>query len=196
MAGTGKIAFIPDRLYYVRLNIEPSNGQALSLPKRNPCFPNGHQARYTAETVLRTRPKTYRKIVHLLADPNWSALQISKTCRVSEHTVRAIRAREAQEIAERKKTLAVMLANVAELGAERMEQTIGKASLRDATIATGVSVDKIALLTGPRMGFLVNIANIQPPTPEERAERRAVHAQLDEITRLLQEGSQPREDAH
>ena len=96
------------------------------------------------------------------------ALQISKTCRVSEHTVRAIRKREAQDIAERKKSLAVMLANVAELGAERMEQTIGKASLRDAVIATGVSVDKVALLTGPKMGLQVNIANIQPPTPEER----------------------------
>ena len=60
----------------------------------NPRLPNGHQARYTAETVLRTRPKTYRKIVHLLADPYWSVLQISKVCRVSEHTVRAIRTRD------------------------------------------------------------------------------------------------------
>ena len=76
--------------------IELSNGQALSLPQHKQPLPNGHQARYTADTVLRTRPKTYRKIVHLLADPNWSALQISKTCRVSEHTVRAVRAREAQ----------------------------------------------------------------------------------------------------
>ena len=122
---------------------EPSNGQALSLPKHNPRLPHGHQARYTAETVLRTRPKTYRKIVQLLADPYWSVLQISKNCRVSEHTVRAIREREAQDIAERKKTLAVMLANVAELGAERMEETIGKASLRDAAIGTGIAVDKM-----------------------------------------------------
>ena len=173
---------------------EPSNGQVLTLPQPKQPLPNGHQARYTAETVLRTRPKTYRKIVLLLADPNWSALQISKVCRVSEHTVRAIRKREAQDIADRKKSLAVMLANVAELGAERMEQTIGKASLRDAVIATGVSVDKVALLTGPKMGLQVNIANIQPPSPEERAERRKVHAQLDEITRLLREGSQSRED--
>jgi hypothetical protein len=165
---------------------EPNNGQALSLPKHNPALPNGHQTRYTAETVLRTRPKTYRKIVHLLADPNWSALQISKTCRVSEHTVRAIRTREAQDIAERKKNLAIMLANVAELGAERMEQTIGKASLRDAVIATGVSVDKIALLTGPKAGLQVNIANIQPPSPEEDAARQRIDARLDEITKRLQ----------
>jgi hypothetical protein len=180
----------------VRLNmIELSKGQTVSLPQHKQHLPNGHPARYTAETVLRTRPKTYRKIVHLLADPYWSALQISKACRVSEHTVRAIRARETQDIAERKKTLAAMLANVAELGAERMEQTIGKASLRDAVIATGVSVDKVALLTGPKMGLLVNIANILPPTPQEDTEREARHARLDEITRLLHERSQLREDA-
>ena len=69
---------------------EPNNGKMLSLPEHKPRLPNGHQARYTAETVLRTRPKTYRKIVHLLADPYWSVLQISKDCRVSEHTVRPL----------------------------------------------------------------------------------------------------------
>src|SRR6516225_3078196 len=107
-----------------------NNGQVLSHREVRLLSPNGAQARYTAETVRRTRPKTYRKIVHLLADPNWSAIQISKACRVSEHTVRAIRERESKTIAERKKTLAAMLANVAERGAERMEETIGKASFR------------------------------------------------------------------
>ncbi len=163
---------------------EPSNGQVLRLHQDKQHLPNGHQARYTAETVLRTRPKTYRKIVHLLADPNWSVIQISKTCRVSEHTVRAIRQREAQDIAERKKSLAVMRANVAELGAERMEQTISKASLRDATIATGVAVDKVLALTG-QMPVGIQIANIVMPTPEQEEERRRRHNALDEITRLL-----------
>ena len=48
---------------------EPNNPKTLSLPEHKQRLPKGHQARYTAETVLRTRPKTYRKIVHLLADP-------------------------------------------------------------------------------------------------------------------------------
>ena len=65
--------------------------------------------------------------MQLLADPHASVNQIAKLHRVSTHTVRAIRYREAQDIAERKKTLAAMLANVAELGAGRMEETIGKA---------------------------------------------------------------------
>ena len=157
---------------------EPTNGHAISLPQLKQHLPNGHQARYIAETVLRTRPKTYRKIVHLLADPNWSALQISKTCRVSEHTVRAIRKREAQDIAERKKSLAAMLANVAELGAERMEETIGKAACAMQRSEPGSLWTRSLVLTGQRWRLRCNIANIVSCRHRrERAERRAVHAQ-------------------
>ena len=76
-----------------------------------------------------------------------------------------------------------MLANVAELGAGRMEETIGKASLRDAAIGTGIAVDKMLALTGQTPA--VQIANIVLPTEEERAERRALHDKLDEIARRL-----------
>src|SRR5205814_9149197 len=132
-----KLHFPPTTLINVRLNmIGTVDRKALSLPKHKPNLPNGHQARHTAETVLRTRPQIYRKIVHLLADPYWSVLQISKNCRVSEHTVRAIREREAQDIAERKKSLSAILVNVAELGANPHGADVGKASLRDAVMAT------------------------------------------------------------
>src|SRR5215469_9396389 len=161
--------------------VEPANVQALALQDKR-LLPKGDQRRYTAETVLRTRPKTYRKIVNLLADPNWSAIQISKVCRVSEHTVRAIREREAKTIAERKNTLAAMLATVAELGASRMEETIGKAKLRDAAIGTGIAVDKMLALTGQAPAVAVQVVM---PTPEEREARRRSHHALDEITRLL-----------
>jgi hypothetical protein len=121
------------------------------------------------------------------ADPLASVNQIAKFHRVSTHTVRAIRHREAQTIAERKKTLAALLANVAELGAARMEETIGKAGLRDAAIGTGVAVDKMLALTGQTQAL--QIANIVMPTEAEREERRAVHARLDEIARRLRENS-------
>ena len=59
-----------------------------------------------------------------------------------------------------------MLANVAELGA-RMEETIGKASLRNAAIGTGVAVENTMLaLTGLLLS--VQIANLVMPTAEER----------------------------
>jgi hypothetical protein len=87
------------------------------------------------------------------------------------------------EISERKKSIIGILSNVAELGASRMEETIGKASLRDATSGTGVAVDKMLALTG-QLPF-VQIANLVMPTEEERAERRAVHDRLDAICRKL-----------
>jgi transposase-like protein len=82
--------------------------------------------------LLRTRPKTYRAIVRLLAEPDAKIEHIAQQHRVSTHTVRAIREREAVAIADRKQRLVSIFGNVAELAAERMEELAGKASLRDA----------------------------------------------------------------
>lgn len=50
------------------------------------------------------------------------------------------------------------------------------------------AVDRAAGWTQSRaQGVTVNVANIVPPSDTERAERKAVHAQLDAITRLLSE---------
>jgi hypothetical protein len=87
------------------------------------------------------------------------------------------------EISERKKSIVGILSNVAELGAGRMEETIGKAGLRDAAIGTGIAVDKMLALTGQTAAF--QIANIVLPTPEERAERKRIHDALDAIARSL-----------
>lgn len=93
---------------------------------------------------LRERPRVYRKVVELLAEPGMSINQITKFCRVSEHTVRAVRDREAIPIAERKERLVSILGNVAELAAERMEELAPHATLRDAGMAAGVATDKLA----------------------------------------------------
>jgi hypothetical protein len=68
------------------------------------------------------------------------------------------------------------------LFASRVEK-IGKASLRDAAIGTGIAVDKMLALTGQMP--TVQIANLVMPTEEERALRRQIHAKLDEIARRL-----------
>jgi tetrahydromethanopterin S-methyltransferase subunit G len=162
---------------------EPNNGQALSPKDNRLLAPKGSQARYTGELLLRTRPQTYRAIARELAEPNASVNGISRRYRVSNHTVMGIREREAKSIAERKKHLVSILADVATVGAERMSQKIGKASLRDAAIGTGIAVDKMLALTGQLPS--VQIANLVMPSEEERAERRAVHARLDAIYRKL-----------
>jgi len=126
-------AFCSNTTYHVRVNIVQATSD---------------QNRFTAERVLRTRPKTYRAIVLLLADPGATVMHIAKRHRVSEHTVRAIRAREAQAIAERKQRLVSVFANVAEIAAERMEELAGKANLRDAGTTAGIATDKLLALIG------------------------------------------------
>jgi hypothetical protein len=91
--------------------------------------------------------------------------------------------RETVEISARKKSIIGILGNVAELGASRMEETIGKAGLRDAAIGTGIAVDKMLALTGQLPS--VQIANLVMPTAEERAALSAVDRRLDEISRKL-----------
>ena len=77
-----------------------------------------------------------------------------------------------------------MLANVAELGAGRMEETVGKVGCRDAAIVTGIATDKMLALQG-QSPVGIQIANIRMPSPEEREETRRAHHALDEITRIL-----------
>jgi hypothetical protein len=150
-----------------------------TLTPQNPEAAQG----FTAERVLRTRPKTYRAIVQLLADPHASINQIAKYQRVSTHTVRAIRAREANTIAERKQRLISIFVNVAEMSAERMEALCGKANLRDAGVSAGIATDKMLALTGQTA--LVNIANIRIPSEEERQRDYETDRKLDEITARL-----------
>jgi hypothetical protein len=164
--------------------MEPNNSQALSPKDNRLLAPKGSQARYTGELLLRTRPKTYRAIVRELAEPNASVNGIARAYRVSNHTVMGIREREAKSIAERKKNLVSILAAVATVGAERMSEKIGKASLRDAAIGTGIAVDKMLALTG-QMPVSTQVAVIQMPTPEQDEARCRAHHALDEITRLL-----------
>lgn len=75
-------------------------------------------------------------------------MHIARRHRVSEHTVRAIRAREAVAIAERKQRLVSIFGNVAEIAAECMEELAGQASLRDAGTTAGIATDKLLALSG------------------------------------------------
>ena len=122
--------------------IERRNGQPQSEREQSKTL-----GRFTGDRFLRERPRVYRKVVELLAEPGMSINQITKLCRVSEHTVRAVRDREAVPIAERKQWLMSIYGNVLEIAAERMEELAGTASLRDAGITAGIATDKLLALS-------------------------------------------------
>ena len=138
---------------------EPNNGHA----------PTTSADKYTGAIILRTRPHTYKRVVRLLSE-GVPAIRIARDCKVTERSVAAIAKREREEITERKKSLAGLMSNIAEIGGANVERKIGKASVRDAIIGTGIAIDKMLALTGQTPA--VQIANIVLPTEEERAERR------------------------
>jgi hypothetical protein len=157
----------------VHLNMcEPNNGHA----------PTTSADKYTGTIILRTRPHTYKRVVRLLSE-GVPAIRIARDCKVTERSVAAIAKREREEITERKKSLACLMSNIAEIGGANVERKIGKASVRDAIIGTGVAIDKMLALTSQTPA--VQIANIVLPSEEERAERRALHDKLDEIAARL-----------
>ena len=111
----------------------------------------------------------------LLANPDWSDRAIAESCKVSVHTIAAVREREASTIEARKKTRTSVLVDVATLGAEQMERKIGRSSLRDATIATGVSVDKVLALQGQspvgvQVACLVSTCQVKRRSAHEAAQ--------------------------
>ena len=152
---------------------EPNNGHA----------PTTSADKYTGTIILRTRPHTYKRVVRLLSE-GVPAIRIARDCKVTERSVAAIAKREREEITERKKSLACLMSNIAEIGGANVERKIGKASVRDAIIGTGVAIDKMLALTS-QSPVGIQIANIRMPSPEEREETNRRHRALDEITRLL-----------
>ena len=152
--------------------IEPNNGHASTTTAD----------KYTGAIILRTRPHTYKRVVRLLSE-GVPAIRIARDCKVTERSVAAIAKREREEITERKKSLAGLMSNIAEIGGANVERKIGKASVRDAIIGTGVAIDK--MLAPGQTPVAIQIANIQKPTPEEDERRRRIDYALDEITRLL-----------
>src|SRR5258708_6090999 len=99
--------------------VESVNGQSQS--QRDHLKP---KANYTGERLLRERPRVYRKVVELLAEPReqMSIRQICRLCHVTDDTVKAVEKREAIPIAARKQALLSIAANAAQLSAERMEE--------------------------------------------------------------------------
>lgn len=145
-------------------------------------LPEKPRARYTGEILLRTRPKTYYKCLRLLADPEWSINAIAQTCKVSEHTLTALRDAQTGDIAERKKQILSSMCDLATLSTERAVEKVGSASYRDAVIGAGVSVDKILALTNT---VPLTTGVVIMPSEQDQAERRAIDAKLNAIALKL-----------
>ena len=100
--------------------------------------------------------------MELLAEPREQVPydHICRLLRVSEHTLKAIEARESLSIAEQKERLLHKALRIASKAADRVEDQIEGANITQATVAFGVSAEKIMLLLGESGGVPLQV-NLQ-----------------------------------
>src|SRR5882724_13225 len=134
--------------------IQSRNGQSRSEPKP--------RSRFTGQRLKLLRPETYCQAVELLAEPR-EQVPYDHICRllhVSEHTLKAIEASESLSIAERKEKLLAKAWRLANKVIDRVEDQIDGANITQATVAFGVSTEKIMLLLGESGGIPLQV-NLQ-----------------------------------
>jgi hypothetical protein len=104
--------------------------------------------------------------------------------RVSEHTLKAIEARESLSKAERKQRLLDKALRIASKAADRVEDQIGAANVTQATVAFGVATEKIMLLLGEAGGGVPVQLNLQ-------VNAQLLHARYAELVKRIEEESDP-----
>jgi hypothetical protein len=117
---------------------------------------------FTGEIVKRTRPLTYNGVVEDLAR-DIPADRIARSRRVSDNTVVAIREREADLIADKKKTLAAMFDTLCERSIRRANKTVKTATYAQACVGAGISAQRAMELRGELQsdrGLTINLLNL------------------------------------
>jgi hypothetical protein len=142
------------------------------------------KANYTGFSLLKNRPKIYRAIANYLAE-GFSVHKITKLCNCHTYSVKAVEKREAERIEQKKKQLANLFANVAQLSAERVEEMIGKAGVRDAIVGSGVATDKLLAILGQTP--VAQIAIVNMPSDAERLKQAEQDRRLDAIAARIRE---------
>jgi len=163
----------------VQANMSQSrNGQSQSQLEQSK--PRG---RFTGQRLKLLRPETYRRAVELLAEPRQQVPydHICRSLRVSEHTLKTIEASESLSIAERKEKLLAKAWRLANKAIDRVEDQIDGANITQATVAFGVSTEKIMLLLGESGGIPLQV-NLQ-------IGRELLHARYNELMRQITEGA-------
>ena len=164
---------------------ESNNGESQSNGRSS--NPKRHNAKLCPFAIR-------QRIVNALANGD-SKRAIARRLRVSNNTVTAIAEQEWQQVDARKQRIVAQCERNATLAADQLAERLEteKLSANQLVPVFGVSVDKMLALTG--QGPCLQIANVIMPTPEEKAQRKAIDAKLDEIIRRLRDAAQMREDS-
>ena len=119
---------------------------------------------YTGERLERDRPEVYTEVVELLACGT-SVNYIAQCCRVSRHTIRAVRKREADSIAQFRVRLAFKCSLLAEAAMDQIREALeaGKVSVPLLVMIADKSTDMFLKLTRDIPLAVQSVFDIPPP---------------------------------
>jgi len=156
--------------------MQSPSAQWLSLP----CSPKSRGV-YTGARLARDRPEVYTEIVELLGYGT-SLNCIARHCRVSRHTIRAVREREADSVAQAKIRLAFQCSRIAEAALYRIEEALEAREIslpllvKVCALATDVFL-KLTRDVGPVLQPPYDFTSI-PQSPHCSPARRRVNANV------------------
>jgi hypothetical protein len=107
-------------------------------PEQKKPRPAGNK--FTGTRILRQNPAKYRVIVELIARAI-PVCHIARVLRVSKHTLKAIREREAETIVVLRKEYASKVSTLAQDILEKIQAQLARMNAEDAAFAFGVLID-------------------------------------------------------
>lgn len=102
----------------------------------------------TGAYLQKHRPDLYAAVVEALCEPGVSIRSICRAYPVTDDTVKAVGARESENLAALKKSRIGTARHVQRLALDRIAETVTTASCKDAGIVYGIVTEKVELESG------------------------------------------------
>lgn len=116
---------------------------------------------YSGDLLWKTDREKYQAIASALAE-GMGVRQIARAFHVHTQTVRAVRMREAEPIANEKQATAKLLRRFARMGAERLIEEIDEIHVDKLPLAIAIATDKAQLLDGEATARLETVKSFDP----------------------------------
>jgi hypothetical protein len=135
-------------------------------------------AQSSGELIRTKKPALYRKVVKMLASPEYSFADISRSTKLSWPTIRAIYHAQSATIEEQRKYLAKKIERTTRQLVDRVSETASYMKPRDAIFGVSVLANQWALLTGSATSHNLNV-NLDAKPIDIAGQFEKLHAAIE-----------------
>jgi hypothetical protein len=135
-------------------------------------------AKSSGEYIRTKKPALYRKVVKMLASPEYSFADISRSTKLGWPTIRAIYHAQSATIEEQRKYLAKKIERTTRQLVDRVSETASWMKPRDAIFGVSVLANQWALLTGSATSHNLNV-NLDAKPIDIAGQFEKLHAAIE-----------------